>query len=186
MNKYYTKKEDGDFSVLKRVPYISNCSEQQLETYARSIGAKPELVRARAHIYTTHQLREADKSIISEWLQMPLAAAQAAHKLAIEEAKAQALAAPARVELADLGFAALYDAQAQANLTGLMLLGESATFVDADDVAHLLTLAELQTLAKALAAHKNAIYARKLALFATVDAADSPAAVADVIIDFDA
>ncbi len=184
MTTYYTQKEDGSFTAVKRVPYISNCSEAQIETYARSIGAKPELARERAHIYMTQQLRESDKRIISEWVEMPLADAQVAHKSAVEDAKAQALAAPARVEVAALGFAVLYDTEAQANVTGLLLLGESAIFIDADDVAHEVTLAELQTVGKALMAYKSAIYARKLELFAAIDAAATPDVVAAITINF--
>ena len=184
MTTYYTIKENGSFTAVKRVPYISNCTEAQLEAYALSIGAKPQLARERAHIYTTHQLRESEKSIISEWLEMPLADAQAAHKEAVEAAKAQALATPARVDVAALGFAALYDAEAQANVTGLLLLGEGAIFIDADDVAHELTLAQLQTVGKALMAYKRLIYARKLELFASIDTAATPDVVAAITINF--
>lgn len=173
--KTYAKLESGALQIMRRVPNISNPTDEQVAAYAAAHGFKELVAVEPPGRYYRKGYAEGEDAITETWTAWEL---EEAKGNALEQVQGRLDAVlDSRATISCTGFPAgiVYDRNALINAGGL---AAGDAFIDAADGLHTLTTQDVENIAAALKEYRQGLYAtatqQRAAIAAAVNVDELP------------
>lgn len=152
----YAKFIDGELKFISSVPYISDCTEEQLAEYATEKGYKLYvLTDCPGRFYNQGTPKETETEIIQTWIPCDLDDAKNSAKEQVQYELTSSLSVRDTIKCEGIENGIVYDSDALINAMG-MEVGDP--FIDALDGIHMLTEDDLKNIRTALKNHRAGLY----------------------------